>query len=139
MTKAEKYNRFFMDVALRTAQMSYAVRSKVGSVLVKDNRIIATGWNGTPARADNCCEETCGIELKTKPNVIHSEANIIYFCAKNGIKTDGTVLYITLSPCSTCALAIIQAGIKKVYYHEEYRDTTGRDILRESDIEVEKL
>ena len=83
MTKAEKYNRFFMDVALRTAQMSYAVRSKVGSVLVKDNRIIATGWNGTPARADNCCEETCGIELKTKPNVIHSEANIIYFCTIN--------------------------------------------------------
>ena len=139
MTKAEKYNRFFMDVALRTAQMSYAVRSKVGSVLVKDNRIIATGWNGTPAGADNCCEETCGIELKTKPNVIHSEANIIYNSAKNGIKTDGTVLYITLSPCSTCALAIIQAGIKKVYYHEEYRDTTGLDILRESDIEVEKL
>ena len=139
MTKAEKYNRFFMDVALRTAQMSYAIRSKVGSVLVKDNRIIATGWNGTPAGADNCCEETCVSELKTKPNVIHAEANIIYFCAKNGIKTDGTILYITLSPCSTCALAIIQAGIKKVYYHEEYRDTTGLDILRESDIEVEKL
>lgn len=140
MTKAEKYRSFFMDVALRTAQMSYAKRSKVGSVLVKDNRIIATGWNGTPNSADNCCEIDDGKgNLTTKPNVIHSEANIIYFCAKHGIKTDGTELYITLSPCSTCALAIIQAGIKKVYYHEEYRDITGLMILKNSDIEVAKL
>lgn len=139
-----------MDVALRTAQNSYAVRAKVGSVLVKENRIVATGWNGTPAGFDNCCEEPVKRQsyydmqinpsaLKTKSNVIHSEANIIYFCAKHGIKTDGTTLYITLSPCATCALAIIQAGIKTVYYHERYRDDTGIKILEEAGIEVKEL
>lgn len=144
MTKEEKYNKYFMDVAIRTAENSYAIRAKVGSVLVKDYRIVATGWNGTPAGSDNCCEEfKVGDDMQmhtvTKPNVIHSEANIIYFCAKHGIKTDGTTLYITLSPCATCALAIIQAGIKKVYYHELYRDDTGVKILKETGIKVEKL
>lgn len=77
--------------------------------------------------------------LKTRADVVHAEANIIYFCAKHGIKTDGTVLYITLSPCATCALAIIQAGIKKVCYHEEYRDTTGLKILKEAGIKLETI
>ena len=77
--------------------------------------------------------------MKTRADVVHAEANTIYFCAKHGIATDGTVLYITLSPCATCALAIIQAGIKKVCYHEEYRDKTGLDILRDANIELEMV
>ena len=140
MTKEEKYNSYFMDVAVRTAQNSYAVRSKVGAVLVYDNHIVAEGWNGRVKSQDNCCEITNPDgTLTTRKDVVHAEVNIIYFCAKHGIKTDGTVLYITLSPCATCALAIIQAGIKKVYYHEAYRDDTGIHILRDSGIEVEQL
>lgn len=146
MTKQEKYNKFFMDVALRTAENSYARRMKVGSVLVKDFRIVATGWQGTPAGFDNACEEKIDLDgpdevsnLKTKTDVIHSEANIIYFCAKHGIKTDGTTLYITLSPCVNCALAIIQAGIKRVYYHVPYRDDSGIKILRKAGIMVDEL
>jgi dCMP deaminase len=146
MTKQEKYNKFFMDVALRTAENSYARRMKVGSVLVKDFRIVATGWQGTPAGFDNACEEKIDQDgpdevsnLKTKQDVIHSEANIIYFCAKHGIKTDGTTLYITLSPCVNCALAIIQAGIKRVYYHVPYRDDSGIKVLRKAGIMIDEL
>ena len=140
MTKAEKYEKYFMDIALRTAENSYAVRSKVGAVLVKDNHILATGWNGTPSGMDNCCEYTNEDgTLTTKENVIHAEANIIYFCAKNGIQTDNTSLYITLSPCATCALAIIQAGIKEVFFHEKYRDPTGLNILEQNNIKITQI
>lgn len=146
MIKEERYNKYFMDVALRTAENSYAIRSKVGAVLVCDNRIIATGWNGTPAGFDNCCEEkyvkgpsSNDIGLKTKATVIHAEANAIYFCAKHGISTEGAILYITLSPCATCALALIQAGIKEVYYLEKYRDDTGLRILQQANIKIEQI
>ena len=139
-----------MDVAFRTAQMSYAVRAKVGSVLVKDCRIVATGWNGTPAGFDNCCEQKVKKQsyfdklinpsgLETKSDVIHSEANIIYFCAKHGIKTEGAVLYLTLSPCANCALAIVQAGIKSVYYNEAYRDISGIELLCKSGVNVSQI
>ena len=150
MDKKTKYNIYFMDVAKRTAENSYAVRSKVGAVLVKDNRIISTGWNGTPAGFDNCCEykvkrqsyydsKVNPLGLKTKSNVIHAEANAIYFCAKHGISTNDAVLYITLSPCATCALALIQAGITEVYYAEQYRDRTGLDILEQAGIKTIKI
>ena len=165
MTKTDRYNSYFMDVAIRTAQNSYAKRSKVGAVLVKDNRIVATGWNGRVSGQPNTCEDWVewmtpenvanydeltknGIEsvdeiskllLKTRADVVHAEANTIYFCAKHGIKTDGTILYITLSPCATCALAIIQAGIKEVYYHEKYRDDTGLKVLKDAGITTTKL
>ena len=139
-----------MDVAFRTAQMSYAVRAKVGSVLVKDCRIVATGWNGTPAGFDNCCEQKVKKQsyfdtlinpsgLETKSDVIHSEANIIYFCAKHGIKTEGAVLYLTLSPCANCALAIVQAGIKSVSYNEAYRDISGIELLCKSGVNVSQI
>ena len=165
MTKTDRYNSYFMDVAIRTAQNSHARRSKVGAVLVKDNRIVATGWNGRVSGQSNVCEEWADWlntspgnskilvdntdenaimsakpeYLKTRADVVHAEANIIYFCAKHGIKTDGTILYITLSPCATCALAIIQAGVKAVYYHEEYRDATGLKVLKDAGISVSKL
>jgi len=158
MTKTDRYNSYFMDVAIRTAQNSYARRSKVGAVLVKDNRIVATGWNGRVSGQPNLCEEwnehydghanlaevaedqyVNSYYLKTRADVVHAEANTIYFCAKHGIKTDGTILYITLSPCATCALAIIQAGIKEVYYHEKYRDDTGLKVLKDAGITTTKL
>ena len=134
------YNKYLMQVALLTAKNSMAVRHKVGAILVKDGRIITSGINGTPSGMDNCCEYTnADGTLTTKENVIHAEANIIYFCAKNGIQTNGTALYITLSPCANCALAIIQAGIKEVFYHEQYRDTTGLKILKDNFIDVKQI
>lgn len=141
----DKMDKYFMDIAELTAINSYAIRSKVGTVLVKDGRIICTGWNGTPYRFPNACEEeridiaTGEKTLVTLPYVIHAEMNVICFCAKNGINTDGTSLYITLSPCEKCALLLIQAGIKNVYYRTAYRDDTGLKILQKSSINVKQL
>jgi len=93
-----------------------------------------------PSGLGTCCEiQNPDGTLTTRPEVIHAEANAIYFCAKNGLKTNGTVLYTTMSPCVQCALAIIQAGIKKVYYREKYRDTSGIDFLKKNGIPVIQL
>jgi len=135
MTKQERLNEYYMRVAELTALNSCAKRTKVGAVLVKEGRLVSSGWNGQPHGMNNCCETTNPDgTLTTKETVIHSEANAIYFCAKHGLKTDGTILYVTLSPCVKCSLAIIQAGIKKVYYREEYRDPSGIKFLRKNNI-----
>ena len=134
-----KLDSYFIGVAKLTAQLSHAQRKKVGAVIVKDKRICAIGFNGTPTGFDNCCEETLPDgTLKTKATVVHAEANAIYWCAKSDISTDGATLYQTLSPCSTCALGIIQSGIKRVVYVEDYRDLTGVEILKRAGIVVDK-
>lgn len=140
--KEERLNKYFMKIALLTAENSYAKRSKVGAVMVRDGRIISLGWNGQPAGWDNCCEEEVEDEngnkvLKTLPTVIHAEANAIYWCSKTEIISNGAAMYLTLSPCMHCALAMLQAGIKEVYYYEQYRDTTGIELLKKSGIKVE--
>ena len=138
--KQKRLDRYFMDVAIRTSQMSYAVRAKVGCILTYHNRIIATGWNGQPTGMDNVCEEKDeNGNLKTLPTVIHAESNLISFCAKFGIKTDGATLYVSLSPCITCALLIIQTGIKRVVYNEEYRNIDAIKFLNEHGIICEKI
>lgn len=135
-----KMDKYFMKVALLTAELSYAIRKKVGAVLVKDNRIISVGFNGQPAKWDNVCEDVMPDgTLVTKSTVIHAEANALFWCAKTEIITNGSTMYLTLSPCSTCALGLIQSGIKRVVYLEEYRDLSGVEVLKKSGIEVEKL
>ena len=136
----EKMDTYFMKVAQLTAELSYAIRKKVGAVLVKDNRIISIGYNGTCAGMDNCCEDVMPDgSLKTKSTVVHAEANSLFWCAKTEIITNGSTLYLTLSPCSTCALGIIQSGIKRVVYLEEYRDTSGIEVLKKAGIKIEKM
>ena len=142
MTKKrqEQYHQYFMKVAEDTAQLSHARRSKVGALIVLDNRILTQGHNGRATGCDDNCEiENPDGTLTTRPDVIHAEANALYFCAKNGLKTDGTTLYTTLSPCVQCSLGIIQAGIKEVYYRTPYRDTSGIEFLRKNNIKVEQL
>ena len=136
----EKMDKYFMKVAQLTAELSYAIRKKVGAVLVKDNRIVSVGFNGTVHGADNCCEDVLSDgSLVTKPTVVHAEANALFWCAKTEITTEGATLYLTLSPCATCALGIIQSGIKRVVYLEEYRDLTGVEILKKAKIITEKI
>lgn len=129
-----------MKVAQLTAELSYAKRKKVGSVLVKDNRIVSVGFNGTPAGFPNCCEDTLPDgSLVTKSIVVHAEANALFWCAKTEIITEGATMYLTLSPCSTCALGLIQSGIKRVVYLEAYRDTSGIAVLEKAGVKVEQL
>lgn len=134
--KLKRLDRYFMNMALTTSSMSYATRAKVGSVLAFDNRIIATGWNGQPSGMDNICEyvDEDG-KLCTLPTVIHAEANLLSYCAKYGIKTNNSTLYVTLSPCVNCALLILQAGIKRVVYNDVYRNIDGIILLKQHNVE----
>ena len=124
-----------MDVAKRFAALSSCERRKVGAIIVKDDNIISIGYNGTPAGDDNVCE----IDGITKPEVIHAEENAILKLARFGGGGDGSVLFVTLMPCISCAKLIYGCGIKKVYYAEDYRDDSGVLFLKKRNILVEKL
>ena len=118
------------------AKNSYCTRRKVGAILVKDRMIISDGYTGTPSGFENVCEDENGV---TKPYVLHAEANAITKVAKSGNSSLGATLYVTASPCLECAKLIIQAGINRVVYQEEYRITDGVDLLRRAGIQVEKF
>lgn len=130
-----KFDLRYIEMAEIWAKNSYCKRRQVGALLVKDNMIISDGYNGTPSGFENVCEEN-GV---TKPYVLHAEANAISKVAKSGNSSSGATLYVTASPCIECAKLIIQSGIKRVVYKDEYRLTDGVDLLRRAGIEVEKV
>lgn len=132
----EKFDRSYVEMASIWAKNSYCKRRQVGALLVKDKMIISDGYNGTPSGFENVCEDESGA---TKPYVLHAEANAISKVAKSGNSSDGSTLYVTASPCIECAKLIIQAGIKRVVYRDEYRLTDGVDLLKRAGIEVEKV
>ncbi|MBP5234683.1 MAG: dCMP deaminase family protein [Bacteroidales bacterium] len=132
----EKFDRSYLEMASVWARNSYCKRRQVGALLVKDRMIISDGYNGTPSGFENVCEDETGA---TKPYVLHAEANAITTVAKSGNSSDGSTLYVTASPCLECAKLIIQAGIKRVVYKDEYRLTDGVDLLKRAGIEVEKV
>lgn len=131
-----KFDDKYMQMASIWAQNSYCKRRQVGALLVKDRMIISDGFNGTPSGFENNCEDENGI---TKAYVLHAEANAISKVAKSGNSAEGSTLYVTASPCIECAKLIIQSGIKRVVYKDEYRLTDGIDLLRRAGIEVEKV
>lgn len=139
-----KFKSYFMKVAKLAAENSYSRRAKVGAIIVRNGRIISTGWNGQPKGFDNCCEREVVLPsgeraLETLPTVIHAEMNALFWCSKTEIISDNSELYVTLSPCVNCALGIIQCGIRKVYYLDEYRDTSGLELLKKCGIEFEQV
>ena len=130
-----KFDSRYIEMAEIWAKNSYCKRRQVGALLVKDNMIISDGYNGTPSGVENVSEEN-GV---TKPYVLHAEANAISKVAKSGNSSEGATLYVTASPCIECAKLIIQSGIKRVVYKDEYRLTDGVDLLVRAGIEVQKL
>lgn len=165
-----RFDKSYLKMACIWAENSYAIRHKVGAILVKDNRIISDGYNGTPAGFDNACEtliecdvdwdelsssldggasicktynKDCNVcphrRLVTKPEVLHAEANAITKVAKSTYSSEGSTLYVTLSPCMDCAKLIIQAGIKRVVYMEKYRNDDGLKLLEKAGIEIEQI
>lgn len=156
----------YMQMAYQTAKLSYAQRRRVGCIIVKDEQIVSYGYNGTPHGFDNQCEEDdiryyenpdFAIELEeehgytcengcctkkdaiTKREVLHAESNAITKLAKSTMTSDGADLYTTTAPCFDCAKLIIQAGIKRVYYSEDYRDMSGVELLNKANIEVKEV
>ena len=143
----KKFIDFCMKVAEHTAEMSSAVRLKVGAIVVKDDRIISLGYNGTPAGWDNNCEYEVIAEdgddyetvLKTRPEVLHAETNAIAKLAKSTESGLDATLFVTHSPCLDCAKLIYQSGINSVYYRNAYRTDDGIQFLKDSGIKVEQL
>lgn len=131
----QKWLDAYMDTAERFARLSSATRLKVGSVIVKDHRIVSIGYNGTPAGWDNVCEDQ---NNKTKPEVIHAEANAIIKLARDGESGNGATLFCTHAPCIDCAKLIFGAGIRKVFYRETYRSNDGVHFLLNSGVDVER-
>jgi hypothetical protein len=131
-----KFDNSYMEMALIWAKNSYCKRRKVGALLVKDRMIISDGYNGTPAGFENICEDETGA---TKPYVLHAEANAISKIAKSGNSSEGATLYVTASPCLECAKLIIQSGIKRVVYRDEYRLKDGIELLERAGVEIVKL
>ena len=130
-----KFDRSYLEMARVWARNSYCTRRQVGALIVKDRMIISDGYNGTPAGFENVCEDENGV---TKPYVLHAEANAITKVAKSSNSSLGATMYVTASPCIECAKLIIQAGITRVVYSDDYRSSDGLDLLRRAGVEVEK-
>jgi dCMP deaminase len=127
-----KFDQRYLEMAQVWAKNSYCRRRQVGALLVKDRMIISDGYNGTPSGFENICEDESGV---TKPYVLHAEANAITKVAKSGNSSEGATLYVTASPCMECAKLIIQAGIKRVVYQDQYRLMDGIELLQKAGIE----
>jgi dCMP deaminase len=131
--KQLRFDRRYLEMARIWAENSYCQRRKVGALVVKEGMIISDGYNGTPSGFENVCEDDNGV---TKPYVLHAEANAITKLARSSNNSEGATIYITASPCIECAKLIIQAGIKRVVYGENYRLTDGIDLLKRAGVEV---
>ena len=129
-------DRRYLRMALIWAENSYCRRRKVGALVVKDKMIISDGYNGTPSGFENVCEDDNNV---TKPYVLHAEANAITKLARSSNNRDRATLYVTASPCIECSKLIIQAGIRRVVYDEQYRLNDGVELLKRAGIEVVHL
>lgn len=137
-SESEKEKQFQLDkrylaMAEIWAQNSYCKRRQVGAIIVKDKMIISDGYNGTPSGFENVCEDENNI---TKPYVLHAEANAITKVSKSHNSSDGATLYVTSSPCIECAKLIIQSGIIRVVYSDNYHKADGIELLKKAKIKV---
>lgn len=155
-----KFLHYYMKIAEITSELSYAKRLQVGAVIVKDNQILATGYNGMPSGWENVCEvteESYDVKdtyysndwvfdkeskkysrLKTKPEVLHAEMNAISKVAQSTESSKDSTLFCTHAPCIECAKLIYQSGIKTIYYKQEYRNDNGLKFLTLSGVNVHK-
>jgi dCMP deaminase len=143
----QTFDEIYMDLAETLAKRSHCVKAQVGSVLTKDTRIVSLGYNGPPSGTYNCDEvwpkEGCPRDSKGSCSLaLHAEQNAILYASKNNISIEGSTLYVTLSPCISCARVIYTVGIKKVFYLNSYaeykglKNDEGVDFLRKFGVEV---
>ena len=131
-----KFIKYYMAIAKRTAELSSAKRLQVGAIIVNNDRLVSIGYNGTPSGWTNVCEDE---NYKTKPEVIHAEANAIAKLAKSTESGEGAVMFLTHAPCMDCAKQIYTAGIRKVFFDSNYRSTDGVVFLNNCNLEVEQI
>lgn len=141
------WSAYFRSIAQLVAQRSTCTRRKVGAILVRDKRVVATGYNGVPSGIRHCAEVGC---LRAKLNVpsgerhelcrgLHAEQNAIIQAATHGVSIIGCDLYCTNMPCSICAKMLINAQIRRIFYGDGYADPLGEEMLAEAGIELIQL
>ena len=135
MAKQLELDHTFLEMAYVFANLSKAKRRKVGCIIVKDGQVISNGFNGTPSGFNNRCE----VNDVTKPEVLHAGSNALMKIARSTNSSIGSTMYLTCSPCFECAKLIIQSGITRLVYKEDYRKEDGIDLLRLTDIIIEKI
>ncbi len=156
------WHEIFINIALEVSKRSTCAKTQVGSVIVKDDRIISMGFNGVAEGTEHCYDifkkeydhcyrfdsfekyiETEELKKKHRKfselNEIHAETNAILFAAKSGVSTNNSKIYTTWSPCSNCAKSILQSGIKEVYYYNKYRKIDGINFLKNNGIKCEQV
>ncbi len=141
------WNEYFMSITAMVAKRSTCLRRHVGAILVKDKRILATGYNGAPSGLRHCEEVGCLRENTSVPSGerhelcrgLHAEQNAIIQAAYHGISIRGATLYCTNKPCVICSKMLINAGIRKILYENGYDDHLADDMLREANIEIERF
>ncbi|SHI33013.1 deoxycytidylate deaminase [Flavobacterium terrae] len=131
--KENKYDKAYLRLAKEWSKLSYCRRKQVGAIIVRDRMIISDGYNGTPSGFENCCEDENNL---THWYVLHAEANAILKVANSTQSCKDATLYITLSPCKECSKLIHQSGIKRVVYHEGYKDNSGLEFLKKAGVEL---
>ena len=134
--KQTTYDKAYMRMALEWAKLSYCKRRQVGALIVKDRTIISDGYNGAPIGFENICEDDKGY---TKWHILHAEANAILKVASSTQSSQGATLYVTLSPCKECSKLVHQAGIKRVVYHQRYKDADGLEFLKKAGVTIVHL
>ncbi len=142
------WDEYFALITRQVATRSTCLRRKVGAIIVKDKRILTTGYNGAPMGVRNCLEigtclrEELGIPAGERHEIcrgLHAEQNAILQAAYHGVQIRDSVIYVTNQPCSLCAKMIINCGIKKIYYFEDYPDRLAVDLLNEAGVELIRL
>lgn len=126
MPSQEKLDQLFMGIAYQVSGMSHDYERQVGAIIVKDGNVLSLGYNGMQAGMDNECKSESGA---TKREVIHAEANAICKLARSTGSSEGATIYSTLTPCIECAKLILQSGIERVVFSEDYTDDTGKLLL----------
>ena len=126
----------YLRMARIWGENSYCKRRQVGALIVKEKMIISDGFNGTPSGFENICEDETG---RTKPYVLHAEADAITKVARSNNSSEGATLYVTCSPCIECSKLIIQAGIRRVVFSDLYHNTDGVELLQRNGIEIVHL
>lgn len=134
------WEQYFLAQARLVALRSTCTRLMVGAVIVRENRIIASGYNGSVADGDHCVDDGCYVVEGHCVRTVHAEANALLQCAKFGVATNKTDLYVTHFPCLQCCKQIIQAGVTHVFYEEDYRNhELALQLFEEANIQLKKL
>ena len=139
MDKRVDWDTYFMNIAKEVATRSTCPRKSVGAVIVKDRRILSTGYNGSIRGMPHCTDVGCDMEDGHCVTTVHAEANAIIQAARNGVCIDGADIYVTASPCWNCFKLIANSGIKRIYYGEFYRDEKSLKVAKECGIELISL